>query len=360
MKIIKDSNIQSSLAILGITLVVAVLGIYISRSEATQGYLAASGNSSILQVGGGGVLGIDNPTNGMVVPTGNVGIGTANPSQKLEVVGDVSVIGLVSVGGTINKRPDKLPLLKVLPTGGVSGRTMYFSTAALTSGAIAFDGTSMWVPAMTTDSKIAVTKVSSRGEMEVYYLSFPSGGATEGIAFDGTNMWVTNSTGSVGKVTPAGVITIYSGTGADPAGIAFDGTNMWTANNDGNSVTKITPAGAMTTYTGTGAGPWGIAFDGINMWTANKDGNSVTKITPAGAMTTYTGTGAGPAGIAFDGTNMWTANSGATTVNKITPDGTITLYNASAGGSYPTGIAFDGTYMWTANFGTNSVSKIRL
>jgi hypothetical protein len=54
---------------------------------------------------------------------------------------------------------------------------------------------------------------------------------------------------------------------------------MWTANAEDNSVTKITPAGVMTTYKGTGSWPNAIVFDGKNMWTANIDDNSVTKIT---------------------------------------------------------------------------------
>ena len=61
-----------------------------------------------------------------------------------------------------------------------------------------------------------------------------------------------------------------------------------------SSVTKVSPAGAMTTYSGTGANPYGIAFDGTNMWTENHGANSVTKVSPTGDMTTYSGTGVPP------------------------------------------------------------------
>ena len=347
MKIIKNSNIRLSLAILGITLMVAVFGLYISRSEATPGYLAASGNSSILQVGGGGVLGLDSPTNGMVIATGNVGIGTSTPSQKFEVVGDVSVSGNFSTSGSIGKSPTNPPLSQWLPEG-----TSVTYTTPENPKVIAFDGTNMWVGSNSA-SVGQITKISPTGIATTYDLDFyPSG-----IAFDGMNMWVTDESGDkVCKVSPTGVKTIYTGTGDSPRGIAFDGTNMWTVNLLGNSVTKITPAGTMTTYTGTGESPIGIAFDGTNMWTAN--GNSVTKITPAGAMTTYTGTGAGSTGIAFDGTNMWVSSSD-NTVTKVNPTGVITIYpNMFSRLNSPYGMAFDGANMWTVNYNGGAITKI--
>ncbi len=216
---------------------------------------------------------------------------------------------------------------------------------------VSFDGVNMWVSNGYGD---VVRKVTPSGVITNYT---GTGAQPFSIAFDGTNMWTGNNAGnSVSKVTLGGAVTNYSSIGQNVFGIAFDGTNMWTSNYGDNSVSKVAPNGTKTTYTGTGAGPWGIAFDGTNMWTANSDGSSVTKITPSGVMTTYSLPSTSyPIGIAFDGTNMWTGNVGTSTVSKISPAGIVTTYDAP---SSPYGLAFDGTNMWSANYGADSVSKI--
>ncbi len=346
----------------------------LTMTNTNQTRLNAMGGQPILFTVGGA-------EKARITSSGNVGIGTTNPTAKLEVNGSVKV------SGSINKQPTNPPLFRWLRPGVLAT----YTGTGLGPYAIAFDGTNMWTA---NYDGYNVTKITPTGGMvNAYGLAAGSGPCA--IAFDGTNMWTANRlTSSVTRITPAGVRVTYTGTDASPYAIAFDGTNMWTANYNGNSVTKITPTGVMTHSGPTGAKPTGIAFDGTNMWTANSQGlsvtkitptgvtsypigyaplsiafdgtnmwtanygdpGSVTKVTPAGVATTYTGTGAYPWGIAFDGTNMWTANNVGASVTRITPTGVMTQFGTP--GANPWGIAFDGTNMWTANSGSNNITKI--
>ena len=237
----------------------------------------------------------------------------------------------------------------------LAGSIIASTTVALAPTAIAFDGTNMWVASYVDGtSPGVVTEIASTSAILRTATTSPGPNA---IAFDGMNMWTANfgsnddgSGHSVTKISPTGTSTTYVGAGWNgPTGIAFDGTNMWTANYglldyegpgftdlvlgiNGDSVTKVSSSGAMTLYTGTGGEPAAIAYDGTNMWTANYDGTnseggSVSEVGPSGSIVTYYGVGYNPAGIAYDGTNMWVANSnnlgvpGGDSVTKIT--GTI-------------------------------------
>ena len=217
--------------------------------------------------------------------------------------------------------------------------------------AIAFDGTNLWV-ATAQDSDKNLKKISLNGLILSSYPVPNSGVASYpmDIAFDGNNIWIANWTwgggtsGAVVKASPTGVMTPYVFADHQPYSIAFDGTNMWTA--AWASVGKISPAGVITRYP-LASHPWDIAFDGTDMWTANY-GGGITKISSTGAMTSYP-TGKAQGTIAFDGTNMW-ATSGDGTVSKISPAGNVTVYTVP-GNPALSDIAFDGTNMWVGYLG---------
>jgi hypothetical protein len=100
------------------------------------------------------------------------------------------------------------------------------------------------------------------------------------IAFDGTNMWVADGQGAdVIELSPSGSTVGTFTVGVGPSGIAFDGTNMWVLSGE---VTKLSPAGVtLGTFPLNTRG--GIAFDGRHMWVAGAAGadaqdNEITEL----------------------------------------------------------------------------------
>src|SRR5207302_9926930 len=125
---------------------------------------------------------------------------------------------------------------------------------------------------------------------------------------------------TVSATTTAGTISTYPGLFA-PFGITTgsDG-DLWFA--DGHdSIGRITTAGAVTTYTGTGiSSPQQIAAgpDGA-LWFTNYVNNSIGRITTGGVVSNYTGAGiARPEGIVAgpDGA-LWFANNTNSSIGRL-------------------------------------------
>ncbi|MBQ89460.1 MAG: hypothetical protein CL433_11585 [Acidimicrobiaceae bacterium] len=191
-----------------------------------------------------------------------------------------------------------------------------------------------------------------------------------GVAVDGDgNLYVTDlNNHTIRKVTPAGVVTTFAGsaglygsddgTGTDarftnPQGVVFDGDGiLYVFDNGNHTIRKVTPAGVVTTFAGSGSNGSedgtgtaasfnylrGGAFDGDgNLFVADAGNRTIRKVTPAGVVTTFAGSagsagsinGIGPAarfsypvGVAFDGDgNLYVADDGGTKIRKVTPAG---------------------------------------
>jgi NHL repeat/FG-GAP-like repeat len=208
-----------------------------------------------------------------------------------------------------------------------------------------------------------------------------------GIAVDSSgNLYVSDYNNHlIRKVTPAGVVSTFAGTGsigsADgtgtaasfyyPAGIAIDsGGNLYVADSENHTIREITPGGVVTTLAGlagqagatddTGSlarfnNPLGVAVDGAGtIYVADTSNQTIRSITPAGVVSTIAGlalspgstNGAGtaarfknPFGLAVDGSgNTYVADNGNHTIRKITGN-IVTTLAGSAGNSG----AVDGT-----------------
>ena len=149
--------------------------------------------------------------------------------------------------------------------------------------------------------------------------------------------------------------------------------NLYIADGANNVVRKVTPAGYISTYAGTGtagysgdgsagtsaelSAPWGVALDASgNLYIADSGNNRVRKVTPGGTISTYAGTGApgfsgdgnaaisaklsAPSGVAVDSnSNLYVADAGNNRIRIVSPGGNITTY---AGNGTP-GFSGDGS-----------------
>jgi len=143
------------------------------------------------------------------------------------------------------------------------------------------------------------------------------------VAVDGVgNVFVADmDSNTIRKITPAGVVSTLAGlafeAGRDdgsgsaarfdrPGGLALDGTgNLYVADTGSGTIRKITPAGVVSTLAGTarlpggvdGQGsaallrsPLGLAVDGAgNVYVADVYNNSIRRITDSGMVTTVVG-----------------------------------------------------------------------
>ncbi len=197
--------------------------------------------------------------------------------------------------------------------------------------------------------------------------------APRGVAIDTAgNVYVGDATNNtLRKVTPAGVVTTLAGTAGsgaptngtgaaarfnEPFGVAVDSAgNVYVADASNNAIRKVTAAGVVTTFAGSGSAgttdgtgtaarfdePRGIAIDSSGtLYVADYDNHLIRKITSAGVVTTLagaadaaggadgTGTAAsfrGPMGIAVSTSGViYVADSGNRAIRRITAAGVVT------------------------------------
>ncbi len=183
---------------------------------------------------------------------------------------------------------------------------------------------------------VAIGRITPAGAVSSFAL--PSGTPPpSGIAAgaDG-NLWF-SAPPAIGKITTAGVITIYTDPAVhDVASItAGPDHNMWFAALGSGSLGRITPAGVITMF-GAGCFPFGVTAgaDG-NLWVSCgrvflSGGQSfgqygITRVSPSGSITSFDDpaiVGAGSITLGPDG-NAWFAN-GPGSIGRITPTGVAT------------------------------------
>ncbi len=154
----------------------------------------------------------------------------------------------------------------------------------------------------------------------------------------------------------------------EPHGVAVDSSgNVYVADSGNNKIRKVTPAGIVTTYAGSGMigssdgagsaaafnGPRGVAVDSMgNVYVADTENNKIRKISPTGVVSTLAGSenegktdGLGavasfraPRGLAVDtGGNVYVADTYNSLIRKISPAGLVTTIAGSGNFGIGTG-----------------------
>ena len=216
------------------------------------------------------------------------------------------------------------------------------------------------------------------------------------------NIYVTEFFGNkIRKITPAGVVTTFAGSGAsgsdDGIGTSatFSGLRGLTIDSSGNlfvcdsnKIRKITPAGVVTTFaggassytdaTGTNAGfsgPFDITIDNANnLYVADyyNGGNTIRKITPSAVVTTFAGNRtngsvdgistvasfSGPLAITIDTFgNLYVAES-SNRIRKVTPSGTVSTFAGSGVSGSADGIGTSASFSSLNGIAVDAVGNV--
>jgi sugar lactone lactonase YvrE len=185
------------------------------------------------------------------------------------------------------------------------------------------------------------------------------------------NLYVADANLIIRKITPAGVVTTFAGSGqsavVDGSGInaSFEAPRGMAIDANGNIyvldyyvVRKITPAGDVTTVkdgNGTSiafSGAIGIAVDKLGYLYVSNDeiSQSIDKVDPSGNITVLAGSGSKghtngngaaasfnyPAGVVVDASgNVYVADVDNNLIRMITPDGVVSTLAGGATGAFP-------------------------
>ena len=218
----------------------------------------------------------------------------------------------------------------------------------------------------TNDGGPTIGRITTAGATTAYVVAGATFDITNGP--DG-NLWFTMST-QIGRITPAGVATAFSGPSVSaPSGIVAgsDGA-LWFPNYNNSSMGRVTTAGVITRTidpqlfrpNGIASGPDGaLWFPEYSSDGRSGPGSSsaIGRITTGLVVSTFYGNGVNePAGIAVgtDGA-LWFASQANGRIGRVTTDGAFSTFDAGA--SLPRAITAgsDGNLWYTdcnAQFGT--------
>jgi streptogramin lyase len=180
------------------------------------------------------------------------------------------------------------------------------------------------------EDKRVIGKITEGGKPTEYEV--PAGAESIATGADG-NVWFAEADG-VGKITPQGQVTSFNlpaGKGEPTALTAGPDGNVWFVTKEPSAVGRITPAGAVTMYPLSGAGqPNSIAAGPVGeLWFTQPDAARIGRITATGEESEFPlpDPSARPGSIALgaDG-NLWFSDGSSARLGRITPSGVVTFF----------------------------------
>jgi hypothetical protein len=241
---------------------------------------------------------------------------------------------------------------------------------------------------------------STDGPGTVAMFRRPSGVAVDGLGY----VYVGDTSNhKIRKITPEGVVSTLAGSGTSgstddtgtaasfkqPYGVAVDGSgNVYVADSGNMKIRKITPAGVVTTFAGSGAfgsddgigtaasfgWPAGVAVDGSgHVYVSDSNKHKIRKITPAGVVTTLAGSGAAgsddgpgttasfyaPFSLAVDGSGtVYVADRTNNKIRKITSGGMVSTLAGSGAADSADGIGTAASFNWPAGVAVDGVGNV--
>jgi sugar lactone lactonase YvrE len=210
-------------------------------------------------------------------------------------------------------------------------------------------------PIFTYDTTYRLTSFAT-GLSEPQYLTIDGAG----------NLYVTNfGTGSIAKISPAGVVsTFYSGL-IGPSGITIDANNnIYVANNyrstSQSAILEISPSGTASSFATITGYVYGLTIDNFgNIYAANASYGSISQVTSLGVASTFASGMPLISGLArsSDGT-LYATGSTNGAVYKITQQGAVTSVATGFDFNGPNEIAVDNNNnLYMTVFGNNTLSQ---
>ena len=206
-------------------------------------------------------------------------------------------------------------------------------------------------------------RVSPDGSSVTTIASGFGGGRGVDIDSSGDFIVCTGATGTLLRVTPAGVVTtIASGLGfSNACSVATDSSGDFVVADFTGTLFRVTPAGVVSTITSGLSELTGVDIDsgGDFIVVSQSSAGTLFRVTPSGVVTTIaTGVGGGLFGIAIDSGGDFIVPDQSTSLLRVTPAGVVSTITSSLG--IPRGVSIDlgGNFIVSQGGGSGDLVRV--